>query len=136
MITKKFLKILIVCFWLSISYLVFYVLLLSLIIYDYSNLEYINSEYINSNTLIVLISSLLGLSYMFLFCYSIYFYFRYDKYSKSGVYFLLFHFFYSLFYFYKVIWKRKRELINSYEPEPVLGNKVFIEEEIIEEIQN
>jgi hypothetical protein len=133
MITKKFLKILIICFWLSISYLVFYVLLLSLIIYDYSNLEYINS-----NTLIVLISSLLGLSYMFLFCYSIYFYFKYDKYSKSGLYFLLFHFFYSLVYFYKVIWKRKRELINSYEPnhEPVLGNTIFIEEEIYDETIN
>ncbi len=133
MIIKKFLKILIICFWLSISYLVFYVLLLSLIIYDYSNLEYINS-----NTLIVLISSLLGLSYMFLFCYSIYFYFKYDKYSKSGLYFLLFHFFYSLVYFYKVIWKRKRELINSYEPnhEPVLGNTIFIEEEIYDETIN
>jgi len=30
------------------------------------------------------------------------------------------------------MWKRKRELVNSFDCEPVLGNKIFIETEELE----
>ena len=39
------------------------------------------------------------------------------------------HILYGMIYFYKVIWKRKRELVNSFESEPVLGNRIHIIEE-------
>jgi len=63
---------------------------------------------------------------MFLWYYCIYFYFRYDKYSSSGLKLFLI-FFYPPIYFYKVIWKRQRELINQIKHEPVLNNKVYLE---------
>jgi len=34
-----------------------------------------------------------------------------------------------------VIWKRKRELISSYECEPVLGNTIMLETEEIDDIE-
>ena len=76
-----------------------------------------------------IIISILNIPLFFLCGYSFYFFYKYDKYSKSGIYFLFFHILYAHIYFYKVIWKKKRELINSYEQEEVLGNKIFIETE-------
>lgn len=62
-----------------------------------------------------------------LWFYCIYFYYKFDKYSSSGIKILLFGYFYAPIYFYKVIWKQKRQLINSYESEPVLGNTIHLE---------
>ena len=70
---------------------------------------------------------------MIIFGYSLFFFYKYDRYSKSGIYFFFFHFFYAFIYFYKVIWKRKRELVNSFECEPVLGNSLMIETEETDE---
>ena len=39
----------------------------------------------------------------------------------------------SPIYFYKVIWKRNRELVNTYLREPILGNKIQLEEYEIRE---
>ena len=47
----------------------------------------------------------------------------------------LLHILYAHIYFYKVIWKRKRELVNSFESEQVLGNKIFIETEELENFE-
>ena len=120
MISKKLLSILKVCFWLNI--LVF----ITIIIFDVLQFSEIMRE--SSMTLSIVIS-IFCLAIFFLFGYTIYFFYKYDKYSKSGIYFLLFHLFYAHIYFYKVIWKRKRKLINSYEREKVIGNTIFIETE-------
>jgi len=63
-----------------------------------------------------------------IFCwYCIYFHFKYDKYSSSGLKLIFLNLFYSPFYFYKVIWKRKRNLKNTFKPEPVLGNIIKLQ---------
>ena len=65
----------------------------------------------------------------FLWFYCIYFYYKHDRYSNAGLKLFFLNTFYTPFYFYNVIWKRKRKLINSYKSEPVLGNRIHIETE-------
>jgi len=128
MISKGLLKVLIVCFWTSILYLTL-MLIVPFVMFP------MNEEFksLNSNPIFIFVNFLLSIPFLFLFLYSVYFFYKYDKYSKSGVYFLLFHMVYSLIYFYKVIWKRKRSLENSYQKEVILGNRIHIENEIIED---
>lgn len=124
MISENLLKILKVSFWLNIVSFVGIISLTILTIYSA-----VNGEIYQPNLLVIILIGIFDISILFLFVYSVYFFYKYDKYSKSGVYFLFFHILYAHIYFYKVIWKQKRELINSYESEQVLGNKIFIETE-------
>ena len=59
--------------------------------------------------------------------YCFYFYYKYDRYSSSGIKLFFLNWLYAPFYFYKVIWKRKRKLIGSYQREPVIGNTIHVE---------
>lgn len=124
MISENLLKILKVSFWLNIVSFVVIIILTILTIYSS-----VNGEIYQPDLLVIILIGIFDISIIFLFGYSVYFFYKYDKYSKSGVYFLFFHILYAHIYFYQVIWKQKRELINSYESEPVLGNKIFIETE-------
>jgi hypothetical protein len=124
MISENLLKILKVSFWLNIVSFVGIIILT--ILTTYSS---VNGEIYQPDLLVIILIGIFDISIIFLFGYSVYFFFKYDKYSKSGVYFLFFHILYAHIYFYKVIWKQNRELINSYESEQVLGNKIFIETE-------
>ncbi len=124
MISENLLKILKVSFWLNIVSFVVIIILTILTIYSS-----VNGEIYQPDLLVIILIGIFDISILFLFGYSVYFFYKYDKYSKSGVYFLFFHILYAHIYFYQVIWKQKRELINSYESEPVLGNKIFIETE-------
>ena len=124
MISKKFLNILIVCFWTNTVYIT------TIYIYSFSELI-IHSKVLmnNSNPVVIGIITLFDIPFLLLFFYSNYFFYKYDRYSKSGVYFLFFNIIYAHIYFYRVIWKRKRELENRIESEQVLGNSIFIETE-------
>lgn len=124
MISEKLMKTLKVCFWLNIMTFIGMIILNIVTISSA-----INGEIYQPDLYIVILIGILELPIFFLFGYSVYFFFKYDKYSKSGIYFLFFHLLYANIYFYKVIWKRKRELTNSFESEQVLGNKIFIETE-------
>ena len=128
MISEKLLKVLIVFFWISVVYLTL-MFIFPFVILPMSD----EFKSLNSNPFLISINLLLSMPFLFLFFYSVYFFYKYDKYSKSGVYFLFFHMLYSLIYFYKIIWKRKRALVNSYAQEVVLGNRIHIENEIIED---
>ena len=124
MISEKLLKTLKVFFWLNILTFVGMIFLNIVIMYSA-----VNGEIYQPDLFVMILFGILELPIFFLFGYSVYFFYKYDKYSKSGVYFLFFHILYTHIYFYRVIWKRKRELINSYKSEQVLGNKIFIETE-------
>jgi len=124
MISENLLKILKVSFWLNIVSFVGIIILTILTIYSA-----VNGEIYQPDLLVIILIGIFDISILFLFVYSVYFFYKYDKYSKSGIYFLFFHILYAHIYFYKVIWKQKRELTNSYESEQVLGNKIFIETE-------
>jgi hypothetical protein len=69
----------------------------------------------------------IGLPTAILWWYSIFFYFKHDKYSSAGLKLFLLNMFFTPIYFYKVIWKRRRKLKDSYEPEPVIGNTINLE---------
>jgi hypothetical protein len=71
----------------------------------------------------------LSLPAIVLWIYCFYFYFKYDRYSSSGIRLLVLNCFYTPFYFYKVIWKRKRELQNTFQSEQVIGNRIHLETE-------
>jgi len=129
MISKPFLNFLIVCFWASI--LLFVMQFVTL----FAPILFTEGVRLEQNTYILIFSEILLLLMFCLFFYSLYFFFKYDRYSKSGVYFFFFHIIYSLIYFYRVIWKRKRELVNSYECEPVLGNTIMLETEEFDDIE-
>lgn len=119
MIPKSLLNFLIVCFWSSIVLFVIEFFLPFC------------GAWCESNVFLQGVSIVQGSLLLFLFIYSLYFYYKYDRYSKAGIYFILFHLLYTLIYFYRIIWKRKRELVNSFESEPVLGNTIFLETEQI-----
>jgi len=124
MIPDKILKTLKVCFWLNIMTFTGMIILNIVTIFSV-----LNGEIYKPDLFLTILIGILELPILFLFGYSVYFFYKYDKYSKSGIYFLFFHLLYANIYFYKIIWKRKRELINSYENEQVLENKIFIETE-------
>jgi hypothetical protein len=128
MIPDKILKTLKVCFWLNIMTFTGMIILNIVTIFSV-----LNGEIYKPDLFLTILIGILELPILFLFGYSVYFFYKYDKYSKSGIYFLFFHLLYANIYFYKIIWKRKRELINSYENEQVLENKIFIETENDEE---
>jgi hypothetical protein len=123
-ISERLLKTLKICFWLNI------VTFIGLNIWSIVAMTAaVSGEIYQPDLFVGIMIGILELPIFFLFGYSLYFFYKNDKYSKSGIYFLFFHILYAHIYFYKVIWKRKRELINSYESEQVLGNKIFIETE-------
>lgn len=129
MISKPFLNFLIVCFWASI--LLFVMQFVTL----FAPILFTKGVRFEQNIYILIFSAILCLLMFYMFFYSLYFFFKYDRYSKSGVYFFFFHIIYSLIYFYRVIWKRKREFVNSYECEPVIGNTIMLETEEIDDIE-
>jgi hypothetical protein len=122
MISDRLLKILKVCFWLNIATFTGMIILNIVTI-----VSAVSGEIYQPNIFIGILIGIFELPVFFLFGYSVYFFYKYYKNSKYGIYFLFFHLLYANIYFYKVIWKRKRELVNSYESEQVLGNKIFIE---------
>ena len=131
MISKQVLKFLIICFWMNIliipSLTVFMIIFPSEILVTNKELNF------ESNPIASVLIYLFNIPLLSIFIYSVYFYFKYDKYSKSGIYLFFFNWIYAHIYFYKVIWKRKRELINSFEHEQVIGNKIFIETEEVKQ---
>jgi hypothetical protein len=117
----KFLK---TCFWLSIISIILQFLLFIGLVLELYEIQQVMEHPFNK-----IISGIMTLSLLIIFVYSLVFFYKYDKYSKSGMFFFFFHILYGMIYFYKVIWKRKRELVNSFESEPVLGNRIHIIEE-------
>ena len=111
--SKKLLKLLIICFWLYIP------LFSGLIVTPF---------FFDPQAIPPVIGNLLFLPIYFLFIYSIYFFYKYDRYSKAGIKLFFLHFLFTPFYFYNVIWKRKRELEPKIKVEPVLGRTIFLEE--------
>jgi hypothetical protein len=71
-----------------------------------------------------------------LWAYCLYFYYRYDRYSSAGIKLFFLTCLYAPFYYYNVIWKRKRELQNSYKSEEVLGNTIQLENYDADENKN
>lgn len=128
MITKPLLNFLIVCFWASIALIVLQIVV-SFRTFFLFHLGIETEPHILLQGTLILFSTL----WIFLFFYTLYFFFKYDRYSKSGIFFLFFHLIYSLFYFYRVIWQQKRELVGNYEREPVLGNTIQLETDDIED---
>lgn len=124
MISDRILRILKICFWLNISTFTGIIILNIVTI-----VSAVTGEIYQPDIFVGILIGIFELPIFFLFSYSVYFFYKYDKYSKSGIYFLFFHLLYANIYFYKVIWKRKRELVNSCESEQVLGNKIIIETE-------
>lgn len=123
-ISERLLKTLKICFWLNIATFI------GINIWSIMAMAAtVSGEIYQPDLLVVIMIGILELPIFFLFGYCVYFFYKYDKYSKSGIYFLFFHILYAHIYFYRVIWKKKRELINSYENEQILGNKIFIETE-------
>ena len=116
LISKILLKILIVCFHWNVG-----VILVILPLINYMIIRQIDRNVVH------LIHTCMVIPVLFLWSYCIYFYYKFDRYSSAGIKLFFLNGLYSAFYFYKVIWKRKRDLINSCEKEPVLGNKIFIE---------
>lgn len=89
-------------------------------------------DYINSPLYNFLggLGAFLSFGAMVLWGYCIYFFYKYDKYSKDILKIMLFPGFFSMFYFYNIIWKRKRLLINTINTsEPVLGKTIHLLEE-------
>ena len=122
MISKPLLNFLIVCFWATIS-------LFALQIIVSFRAFFLFSLGIKTEPHILLLGTVFILStlWILLFFYTLYYFFKFDRYSKSGIFFLFFHGFYALIYFYRVIWQQKRELVGDYEREPVLGNTIHLE---------
>ena len=133
MISKKLLNFLIACFWINI--VTFSLSIICMFIFPPETFMLSKGLNFESNPLLVVLIILFDIPFLSLLFYTFYVCFKYDRYSKSGIYLFLFNWVYAHIYFYKVIWKRKRELINSFEPkfEQVLGNKIFIETEEEEE---
>lgn len=122
MVSERLLRILKICFWLNIATFIGIILLNIVTI-----VSAVSGEIYQPDIFVGIWFGIFELPALFLFGYAVCFFYKYDKYSKSGIYFIFFHLLYANIYFYKVIWKRKRELINSYENEQVLGNKIIIE---------
>lgn len=80
-----------------------------------------------SRSVFTIIYFILVIPSMFFWFYNMYFLLRNDRYSKSIIPLLVFNVLYSPFYFHAVH-IRKRPLINSFKPEPVLGKTIHLEE--------
>lgn len=117
----KFLK---TCFWLSIILFISQFLIFIGFVFGLSDLHQTMRH-----PFIQVIYGILTVAPLLIFVYSLKFFYKYDRYSKSGIFFFFFHILYGIIYFYNVIWKKKRELVNSFESEPVLGNRIHIIEE-------
>ena len=120
--TKGFLTILISCFYLTALADIAFILSPFIFVSIAGSL----ADYVYS---VRIVQAAVVLPALFLWFYCIYFYYKNDKYSNAGPKLFILNAFYTPFYFYKVIWKRKRRLINSYKSEPVLGNRIHIETE-------
>ena len=122
MISKPLLNFLIVCFWASIALIVLQIVV-SFSTFFLFHLGIETEPHFLIQTTLIILSTL----WIFLFLYTLYFFFKHDRYSKSGIFFFFFHLIYALIYFYRVIWQQKRELVGSFEREPVLGNTIQLE---------
>lgn len=124
-LSTKFLNYLIGCFWINILFIS--ISILSMFLFPKEILQLSKNINNGSSSLVLIILIILDIPFISLIFYAFYFYFKYDKFSKSGIYLFLFNGVYAHIYFYKVIWKRKRNLVNRYLKEPVIGNSVQIE---------
>lgn len=118
--TNSFLKI---CYYFNLIAILF-VISLPFFMY-YRNILFPNTEIKAFSWLILTIN----LPVSILWVYSIYFCWKYDKYSSAIIKLIFLGIFFTPIYYYKVIWKRKRSLINSYNAESVLGNKIKLEDD-------
>lgn len=66
---------------------------------------------------------------LIIWIYCLRFWYKNDRYSKSGIWLLFLNCLYIPYYFRRVIVNPEREWINSISHEPVLGNKIHIEQE-------
>lgn len=121
---KPLLNFLIACFWASIALITIQITFAIILIYSFPHGVHFESGY-----LIRVLLFILSILWLFLTGYAVYFYFSYDKYSSSGIFFLFFHMAYALIYFYRIIWKRKRPLAGTINTEPLLGNSILLENE-------
>jgi hypothetical protein len=128
MISKPLLNFLIICFWASIALIVLQIIFLFRTFFLFH--LGIESE---PHFLLVGIIFILSTLWIFLFIFTLYFFFKYDRYSKSGIFLFFFHLIYALIYFYHVIWQQKRELVGDYKREPVLGNTIQLEKDSTDE---
>ena len=123
-ISKPFLNFLIVCFYSTFLYIL-------VLIYIFTNFSP-TKEQINTSEFRTVenVAAFFAFGGTFLWIYCIYFYYKYDKYSKGGFKIIIFPF-YFLRYFYMVIWKKQRSLENTIgnNQEPVLGNTIHLETE-------
>lgn len=118
--SKTFLKVLISCFFINVLADILYILLPFILILTVEDINF---------RIIRLIIAIVGLPSAFLWFYCAYFYYKYDRYSYAGPKLFFLSIFFTPFYFYKVVWKRKRQLINSYKSERILENKIHIKTE-------
>ena len=125
MVSKPLLRLLIICFWASIAFIAFQITVSFSTFFQ----AYAAGTIPEPSILIRGLYGILSIPWILLFCYTLYFFYKYDRYRKSGIYFLFFHLAYSLVYFYRVIWKQKRGLVGTYNGEAVLGNTVLLETE-------
>lgn len=110
----------------------FYVHLIVLFLFITFPLLFIFNKDFGTSIILFQYFRVIGLLFFFgalLWLYCIYFYYKYDKYSSAGLKLILLSIFYCPFYFYKVIWKRRRQLQNSYTSEPILGKSIHLVDE-------
>jgi hypothetical protein len=104
--SPTFLKFLIACFVLNILY--FPAIIYFIATLDFSSEYRLTSEFKIKQAIITIFAG----GAMFLWGYCIYYYYKFDRYSKGGLGLLFLPGLISPFYFYKVIWKQKRPLQN------------------------
>lgn len=121
---KPLLNFLIACFWAGIALITCQITFIIILVSSFPHSVYFDPGYYIQAALFIL-----SMLWLFLTVYAVYFFFTYDKYSSSGIFFLFFHMAYALIYFYRVIWKRKRPLAATINIEPVLGNSMLLETE-------
>lgn len=96
-------------------------------------LEVLDKKFISSpgNSILMSIHFFFGIFAFILWFYCIYFFYKYDRYSKVVIKLFVLNVAYAPYYFYKVIWKRKRPLENTidHDHDPVLGNTIHLESE-------
>jgi hypothetical protein len=77
----------------------------------------------------ILIRIPLTICSLIIWIYCLRFWYRNDRYSKSGIWLWFLNWLYVPYYFQRVIVNRERDLENTIKREPVLGNTIHIERE-------
>jgi hypothetical protein len=117
-------SIMIGCFYLNIFQIIASTVVFFWVSSNISTISIERIEEVNTWLTIPAIGSLI------LWGYCMYFYYKFDRYSFAlpKLFFLIG--LYSPYYFYRVIWKRRRTLENTdCESEPVLGRTIHLETE-------